>query len=244
MVLLLTVVLAVSAHKADRHKRENWKLQEELRVQVNEVTRLASILERKQQHTQASLEKEKQKPLNYIDAEEIVCGTCLSSLQSCTCGDNNIAGSGTHGTVYISRYAGITVAVKARASACDNAIQGPSLGTTIDSDELSEEHDVTGAATNDPDNISMFERESFLAEMDAISRLRHPNIIMFLGVVDHPTCPSIVTEFADRGSLYDFLAGVRAQQSQEGGMSRDDGLGWKMLRCRAKGHGANPRMYV
>jgi serine/threonine protein kinase len=45
----------------------------------------------------------------------------------------------------------------------------------------------------------------FIKEMETMSRLRHPNIVLFLGATDSLT-PIIVTEYAARGSLDKLLA--------------------------------------
>ena len=48
-------------------------------------------------------------------------------------------------------------------------------------------------------------RATFIQEMEAMSRLRHPNIILFLGATDSLT-PIIVTEYAARGALDKLLS--------------------------------------
>ncbi|MBA0580827.1 hypothetical protein Gorai_023028, partial [Gossypium raimondii] len=53
--------------------------------------------------------------------------------------------------------------------------------------------------------------KEFLSEVAIMKRLRHPNIVLFMGAVTHPPNLSIVTEYLSRGSLYRLLRkpGVR-----------------------------------
>uniref|UniRef100_A0A5B7CA37 non-specific serine/threonine protein kinase n=1 Tax=Davidia involucrata TaxID=16924 RepID=A0A5B7CA37_DAVIN len=47
--------------------------------------------------------------------------------------------------------------------------------------------------------------EEFLREVAIMKRLRHPNIVLFMGAVTQPPNLSIVTEYLSRGSLYKLL---------------------------------------
>ncbi|EPS62432.1 serine/threonine protein kinase, partial [Genlisea aurea] len=53
--------------------------------------------------------------------------------------------------------------------------------------------------------------KEFLQEVAIMKRLRHPNIVLFMGAVTEPPNLSIVTEYLSRGSLYRLLhkPGVR-----------------------------------
>ncbi|XP_022747277.1 serine/threonine-protein kinase CTR1-like [Durio zibethinus] len=53
--------------------------------------------------------------------------------------------------------------------------------------------------------------KEFLSEVAIMKRLRHPNIVLFMGAVTQPPNLSIVTEYLSRGSLYRLLrkTGVR-----------------------------------
>ncbi|KAF2581790.1 hypothetical protein F2Q68_00000097 [Brassica cretica] len=53
----------------------------------------------------------------------------------------------------------------------------------------------------------------FLREVAIMKRLRHPNIVLFMGAVTQPPNLSIVTEYLSRGSLYRLLhkSGAREQ---------------------------------
>ncbi|XP_010552989.1 PREDICTED: serine/threonine-protein kinase CTR1-like isoform X1 [Tarenaya hassleriana] len=53
----------------------------------------------------------------------------------------------------------------------------------------------------------------FLREVAIMKRLRHPNIVLFMGAVTQPPNLSIVTEYLSRGSLYQLLhkGGAREQ---------------------------------
>ncbi|RWR82765.1 Protein kinase domain-containing protein [Cinnamomum micranthum f. kanehirae] len=47
--------------------------------------------------------------------------------------------------------------------------------------------------------------EQFRSEIKIMLRLRHPNVVLFMGAVTHPPNLSILTEFLPRGSLYRLL---------------------------------------
>ncbi|ESW17250.1 hypothetical protein PHAVU_007G223500 [Phaseolus vulgaris] len=47
--------------------------------------------------------------------------------------------------------------------------------------------------------------QEFLREVSIMKRLRHPNIVLFMGAVTQPPNLSIVTEYLSRGSLYRLL---------------------------------------
>ena len=49
-----------------------------------------------------------------------------------------------------------------------------------------------------------------LVQVSIISSLRHPNVVMFMGLCLQPPC--IVTEFCARGSLFDVLRKARTSQ--------------------------------
>ncbi|KAM7275981.1 hypothetical protein ACFE04_017847 [Oxalis oulophora] len=48
-------------------------------------------------------------------------------------------------------------------------------------------------------------KNSFLKELGLWQRLRHPNIVQFLGVLKHPSRLIFLTEYLHNGSLYDIL---------------------------------------
>jgi serine/threonine protein kinase len=48
-------------------------------------------------------------------------------------------------------------------------------------------------------------KNSFLKELGLWQRLRHPNIVQFLGVLKHPSRLIFLTEYLRNGSLYDIL---------------------------------------
>ena len=45
----------------------------------------------------------------------------------------------------------------------------------------------------------------FRAEIEILGRLRHPNVVLFLGAVTRPPELCLVTEFIERGSLFELL---------------------------------------
>ncbi|KAL2511397.1 VH1-interacting kinase [Abeliophyllum distichum] len=48
-------------------------------------------------------------------------------------------------------------------------------------------------------------KENFLKELALWQKLRHPNIVQFLGVLKHPDRLIFITEYLQNGSLYDIL---------------------------------------
>ncbi|KAL6585444.1 copper transport protein ctr1 [Orobanche minor] len=54
--------------------------------------------------------------------------------------------------------------------------------------------------------------EDFLREVGIMKRLRHPNIVLFMGAVTEPPNLSIVTEYLSRGSLYRLLHNHNAKE--------------------------------
>ncbi|CAN6452371.1 unnamed protein product [Victoria cruziana] len=55
----------------------------------------------------------------------------------------------------------------------------------------------------------------FLREVAIMKRLRHPNIVLFMGAVTQPPNLSIVTEFLSRGSLYKLIHRPGARESMD-----------------------------
>ncbi|KAF3795404.1 Serine/threonine-protein kinase [Nymphaea thermarum] len=55
--------------------------------------------------------------------------------------------------------------------------------------------------------------KEFLSEVVIMKRLRHPNIVLFMGAVTQPPNLSIVTEFLSRGSLYKLIHRPGARES-------------------------------
>ncbi|KAL3844235.1 hypothetical protein ACJIZ3_001638 [Penstemon smallii] len=47
--------------------------------------------------------------------------------------------------------------------------------------------------------------EQFKCEIEIMLRMRHPNVVLFMGAVTHPPNMSILTEYLPRGSLYRLL---------------------------------------
>ncbi|CAM6077569.1 unnamed protein product, partial [Sphagnum tenellum] len=54
-------------------------------------------------------------------------------------------------------------------------------------------------------HVQMEAIEEFKAEVAIMRRLRHPNVVLFMGAVTKPPNLSIITEFCPRGSLYRLL---------------------------------------
>ncbi|KOM54455.1 hypothetical protein LR48_Vigan10g034700 [Vigna angularis] len=60
-------------------------------------------------------------------------------------------------------------------------------------------------------DISGESLEEFKTEVKIMKRLRHPNVVLFMGAVTRPPNLSIVTEFLPRGSLYRLLHRLNSQ---------------------------------
>ncbi|KAF7148308.1 hypothetical protein RHSIM_Rhsim03G0106200 [Rhododendron simsii] len=75
--------------------------------------------------------------------------------------------------------------------------------------------------------------EEFQTEVSIMERLRHPNIVLFMGAVTRPPNLSIVTEYLSRGSLYKLLqmhgAGVILEDRQRLNMAYDVAKGMNYL---------------
>lgn len=75
--------------------------------------------------------------------------------------------------------------------------------------------------------------EEFRREVSIMERLRHPNIVLFMGAVTQPPNLSIVTEYLSRGSLYKLLrmhdAGVILDDWQRLNMAYDVAKGMNYL---------------
>lgn len=52
--------------------------------------------------------------------------------------------------------------------------------------------------------------QEFKDEVDIMARLRHPNVVLFMGAVTRPNQLAIVTQFIPRGSLYRLLHRAKA----------------------------------
>eukprot|EP01048_Picozoa_sp_COSAG05_P003939 COSAG05_NODE_194_length_14555_cov_25.382955_10_plen_805_part_00 len=103
-------------------------------------------------------------------------------------------GSGSFGTVYAGRWRGTVVAVKKLVSVSSWA---------------------TGSGGGGQDNAVMQKSEQagkmeariadFQAEINILGRLRHPNVVLFLGAVTASPNLCHVTEFVKQGNLFELL---------------------------------------
>ena len=147
-----------------------------------------------------------QEQLKCIDNDSLPLISLLRSEEAAAAGDGGgtkplpdpdayirrfCLGKGSFGSVYLGRWHGIPVAVKhCRAL--------PSVGGP------------RGGGGNVHPAMVYFEQE-----MDSMSRLRHPNILMCMGVVVDAR-PIIVTELAERGALNTLLRSARADEAKLG----------------------------
>ncbi|KAI7836883.1 hypothetical protein COHA_009215 [Chlorella ohadii] len=94
-----------------------------------------------------------------------------------------LIGHGSFGSVYLAEWNQILVAVKVLVGKED-----------VNRGEL----ELPGRVLRD-----------LQAEAAVMSRMRHPNVVQFMGLVAVP--PALITEYCSRGSLYDCLATAREQ---------------------------------
>ncbi|XP_047319996.1 serine/threonine-protein kinase EDR1-like [Impatiens glandulifera] len=78
--------------------------------------------------------------------------------------------------------------------------------------------------------------EQFKCEIEIMLRLRHPNVVLFMGAVTHPPNLSILTEYLPRGSLYKLLhrSGNQLDERRRMKMALDVAKGMNYL------HTSNP----
>ncbi|KAI7844166.1 hypothetical protein COHA_002301 [Chlorella ohadii] len=92
-----------------------------------------------------------------------------------------LIGRGSFGAVYLADWNRTRVAVKV----------------------LMSKDDITRGELQLPDRVM----RELQAEAGVMSRMRHPNVVQFMGLVALP--PALITEYCSRGSLYDCLAAAR-----------------------------------
>lgn len=126
-----------------------------------------------------------------------------------------VIGEGAFGKVYLGKWHETDVAIKALTSLGALGISAGQIAS------YATESDVKEA-------LKTLEREVGL-----MVGMRHPNVILFLGVCPDPPC--VVTEYCARGSLYDVL--MEAKERPAGGLAR--ALSWyrrvSMMLDAAKG---------
>ena len=97
-------------------------------------------------------------------------------------------GEGSFGKVYLARWREITVAVK-------------KLSGSLGANPIDAEFKADAPAAADRRGNPIY--ESLQKEAAMMASLRHPSIVMYLGVCLDPPC--VVTEYCARGSLSDVL---------------------------------------
>jgi serine/threonine protein kinase len=106
-------------------------------------------------------------------------------------------GSGTHGTVYLSKWRGLDVAVKKL--------------TGINKERVLEE---------------------FKNEIGILGKLRHPNILLFMGACTDQEHMVIVTEYLEGGNLYDLMKKVSFDLKMSVKLSKQIAFGLNYLHLR------------
>lgn len=123
-----------------------------------------------------------------------------------------LIGHGSFGSVYLAEWHQIRVAVKV----------------------LVGKEDVNRGQLELPEQVL----RDLQAEVAMMSRMRHPNVVQFMGVVAAP--PALITEYCSRGSLYDCLTAAHDQPEAAAQltwrrrlcMAIDAGAGLLYLHCR------------
>jgi serine/threonine protein kinase len=77
---------------------------------------------------------------------------------------------------------------------------------------------LTGTAQ--AENVSKAVLEEFIAEINMVSGMRHPNICLFMGACLDPPNRAIVTELCENGSLWDALRSPLSIYQMADGMTR------------------------
>merc|ERR1712137_27496 len=80
-------------------------------------------------------------------------------------------------------------------------------------------------------NMDEMAQEDFKAEMTILSKLRHPNVILFMGSCVQPNNYMMITELMPKGSLYDVLheKTIHLSFKQKMKMAKDAALGMNWL---------------
>jgi serine/threonine protein kinase len=143
-------------------------------------------------------------------------------------------GQGAFGRVYLASWRETAVAVKLLAprplaewDAGD--VGGETRGVTAVNPLLVggsiSRHATAGAAAADADAAAAAAATALLAsvrrEAALMARLRHPNVVQYLGTVSHP--PAVISEYCPNGSVAEVLA--RAAMAGAGGGGNDGGGG-------------------
>eukprot|EP00898_Chlorokybus_atmophyticus_P001190 jgi/Chlat1/2071/Chrsp17S02771 len=97
-------------------------------------------------------------------------------------------GGGAYGQVHLASWRHTDVAVKKLGAAWGPDAGGHSLGAAFSAE-----------------SVALFRKE-----VGIMCRMRHPNVVMFIGACIAPPDLCLVTEYCPRGSLYDVMARARA----------------------------------
>ena len=183
----------------------------------------------------AALLDEQSKPLWRIHEEEIAFLECI--------------GSGSFGIVYKGRWRGTIVAIKEYFGSWSPGDEEVTEETSdVEGDKEDEERSRVKSALK-----CNWANRSAAKEMEALSRLRHPNLLLFLGAVETTgNCLLIVTEYLPNGSLWDFLHSgglsrtMRWDSTTQVQMVKDIALGLNHLHASSYIHGdvKSPNMLI
>ncbi|PSC73896.1 Serine threonine-kinase CTR1 isoform A [Micractinium conductrix] len=169
------------------------------RLSPGTLRQLQAMAEQQQQHYSASLDEE-----GHMTERDTAGDAQAAERVSALLSDNSwliewselsrtkIIGEGAFGKVWLGRWQETDVAIKQLSSLSDLGVEAGSL-----------QHDSSGGIKMDLDVQRALDKEVGL-----LKNMRHPNIILFMGVVLEP--PAVVTEYCARGSLYDLLTAARS----------------------------------
>lgn len=181
------------------HSGPRWSTKEE--TEHDTLTR-----EEKERQESKNLEKLKgaastsidhhdpRKNIHHTRTDLTICSDASSSLSSRISFSElklgAVIGGGGFGQVWRAKWKGTPVAVKV----------------------------LTGAAQ--AENVSTAVLEEFIAEINMVSGMRHPNICLFMGACLDPPNRAIVTELCENGSLWDALRSPLSIYQMADGMTR------------------------
>ncbi|PON73922.1 Mitogen-activated protein kinase kinase kinase [Parasponia andersonii] len=133
---------------------------------------------------------------NRIDQvfDDVDVGECEIPWEDLVIGER--IGLGSYGEVYHADWNGTEVAVK---KFLDQDFSGAAL------DEFKREFTVLFSSVVLIDEVPMMIVWDVMALVRIMRRLRHPNVVLFMGAVTRPPNLSIITEFLLRGSLYRII---------------------------------------
>lgn len=119
---------------------------------------------------------------------------------------SRVIGEGSFGKVYLGKWQETTVALKILTSP-----GGPLPDDSWDLQDVTQLRDCSWSPQLDQSTAQRMLVVELNKESSLMASLRHPNIVLFLGVCLDPPC--MVTEFCARGSLLDVLSRAKTNKA-------------------------------